>query len=42
MQDARERGAEIVFVTAGSEEIARVYERLGFERHGTACIAEPA
>jgi len=41
VQDARERGAEIVFVTAGSEEIARVYERLGFERRGTACIAEP-
>ena len=42
VQDARERGAETVFLAAGSETIARVYERLGFERHGTACIAEPA
>jgi predicted GNAT family acetyltransferase len=36
--DARERGAELVFLAAGSEEIARVYARLGFERVGTACI----
>jgi GNAT superfamily N-acetyltransferase len=36
--DARERGAELVFLAAGSEEIARVYARLGFERIGTACI----
>jgi N-acetylglutamate synthase-like GNAT family acetyltransferase len=37
--DARERGAELVFLSAGSEEIARVYGRLGFERVATACIA---
>jgi ribosomal protein S18 acetylase RimI-like enzyme len=37
--DARERGADLVFLAAGSEEIARVYGRLGFERVGTACIA---
>jgi ribosomal protein S18 acetylase RimI-like enzyme len=37
--DARERGAELVFLAAGSEAIARVYARLGFERVGTACIA---
>jgi predicted GNAT family acetyltransferase len=42
VQDARERGIETVFVSAGSEVIARVYRRLGFERVGTACIAEPA
>ena len=41
-QDARERGARIVFLTAGGEDIARMYERLGFERVGTGCIAEPA
>ena len=41
MQDARERGAELVFLSAGSEDIARMYGRLGFERVGTACIAEP-
>jgi GNAT superfamily N-acetyltransferase len=36
--DALEHGAEIVFLSAGSEEIARVYARLGFARIGTACI----
>ena len=40
--DARGRGAETVFLSAGSEEIARLYASLGFERIGTACIAEPA
>ncbi|MEO8182955.1 MAG: GNAT family N-acetyltransferase [Deltaproteobacteria bacterium] len=35
-------GAELVFLSAGSEEIARVYARVGFRRIGTACIAEPA
>jgi ribosomal protein S18 acetylase RimI-like enzyme len=40
--DARRRGVETVFLTAGDEEIARVYGRLGFERVGTSCIAEPA
>jgi GNAT superfamily N-acetyltransferase len=36
--DALEHGAEIVFLSAGSEEIARVYGRLGFRRIGTAYI----
>jgi ribosomal protein S18 acetylase RimI-like enzyme len=36
--DALEHGAEIVFISAGSEEIARVYGRLGFRRVGTAYI----
>jgi ribosomal protein S18 acetylase RimI-like enzyme len=35
-------GTELVFLSAGSEEIARVYLRVGFRRIGTACIAEPA
>ncbi|SCL69447.1 FR47-like protein [Micromonospora citrea] len=35
-------GTELVFLSAGSEEIARVYLRVGFRRVGTACIAEPA
>lgn len=35
-------GAELVFLSAGSDEIARVYSRIGFRRIGTACIAEPA
>jgi N-acetylglutamate synthase-like GNAT family acetyltransferase len=42
VQDARERGVETIFLSAGSEEIARVYARLGFRRVGTACIAELA
>jgi GNAT superfamily N-acetyltransferase len=37
--DALAGGAEVVFISAGSEEIARVYHRLGFRRLGTACIA---
>lgn len=35
-------GTDLVFLSAGSEEIARVYLRVGFRRVGTACIAEPA
>jgi ribosomal protein S18 acetylase RimI-like enzyme len=35
-------GTELVFLSAGSEEIARVYLRVGFRRIGTACIAAPA
>ncbi len=38
--DARARGASTVFLSAGSDEIARVYERVGFRRIGTACAAE--
>ncbi|MEV4809951.1 GNAT family N-acetyltransferase [Micromonospora avicenniae] len=34
-------GTDVVFLSAGSEEIARVYLRVGFRRVGTACIAEP-
>jgi ribosomal protein S18 acetylase RimI-like enzyme len=39
VEDARARGTETVFLTAGDEEIARVYARLGFVRVGTSCIA---
>lgn len=35
-------GCDLIFLSAGSEEIARVYRRVGFYRVGTACIAEPA
>jgi ribosomal protein S18 acetylase RimI-like enzyme len=38
--DARERGAEIVFLSAGGEDVARVYDRLGFARVATAGSAE--
>jgi ribosomal protein S18 acetylase RimI-like enzyme len=41
VDDARRGGAEIVFLSAGSEDIARVYGRLGFERVGTAGLAAP-
>jgi ribosomal protein S18 acetylase RimI-like enzyme len=41
VQDARERGAELVFIEAEDADVARIYARLGFERVGTACIAEP-
>ena len=41
VQDARERGAELVFIEAEDADVARIYGRLGFERVGTACIAEP-
>jgi ribosomal protein S18 acetylase RimI-like enzyme len=34
-------GTDLVFLSAGSEDIARVYLRVGFRRIGTACIAEP-
>jgi ribosomal protein S18 acetylase RimI-like enzyme len=40
--DARRRGVETVFLSADSDEVARLYSSLGFERIGTACIAEAA
>lgn len=38
-RDALEHGAKLVFLSAGSPVIARVYERVGFRHAGTACIA---
>ncbi|MDX3240075.1 GNAT family N-acetyltransferase [Streptomyces sp. ME03-5709C] len=40
--DARERGLTTVFLSAGDEDVARIYARLGFRRVGTALIAEPS
>jgi GNAT superfamily N-acetyltransferase len=37
---ARDRGAELIFLSAADEDVARVYARIGFRRVGTACIAE--
>lgn len=34
-------GVTLVFLSAGSDQIARVYQRVGFRRVGTACIAHP-
>jgi len=39
--DAVARGAGTVFLSATDEVVARVYERLGFRRIGTAMIADP-
>ncbi|MBT2504413.1 GNAT family N-acetyltransferase [Streptomyces sp. ISL-98] len=39
--DARSRGVETVFLSAGDEDVARIYGRLGFRRVATALIAEP-
>jgi hypothetical protein len=33
-------GATTIFLSAGSDAVARVYERVGFVRVGTACVAE--
>jgi GNAT superfamily N-acetyltransferase len=41
VQDARAGGAEIVFLSAADDDVARLYERLGFRRVGTACFAFP-
>lgn len=38
---ARE-SADMVFLAAGDDDVARVYERVGFARLGTAALAEPA
>ncbi|WP_239091218.1 GNAT family N-acetyltransferase [Asanoa iriomotensis] len=35
-------GARVVFLSASSDDVARVYLRVGFKRIATACIAEPA
>ncbi|WJK38127.1 GNAT family N-acetyltransferase [Solwaraspora sp. WMMA2056] len=34
-------GVELVFLAAGSDDVAMLYHRLGFRRVGTACIANP-
>ncbi|MEU8778472.1 GNAT family N-acetyltransferase [Streptomyces sp. NPDC048606] len=39
---ARAGGARTVFLSAGDEDVARIYGRAGFRRVGTALIAEPA
>jgi ribosomal protein S18 acetylase RimI-like enzyme len=41
VQDAARRGAETVFLSAGDDAVARVYERLGFRRVGFHRAAEP-
>ena len=40
IEDALRR-VETVFLSAGDDDVARMYERVGFRRVATACIAEP-
>jgi GNAT superfamily N-acetyltransferase len=39
---ALQNGANLVFLSAGDDDVARLYSKVGFRRVGTACIAEPA
>ncbi|MGW3661186.1 GNAT family N-acetyltransferase [Streptomyces sp. NPDC005151] len=39
--DARSRGAKTIFLSAGDDDVARIYARLGFRSVATALIAEP-
>ncbi|MEU4216339.1 GNAT family N-acetyltransferase [Actinoplanes sp. NPDC026623] len=39
---AMQNGADLVLLSAGDDDAARLYSRVGFRRVGTACIAEPA
>jgi hypothetical protein len=41
-REALARGNEVVFLSAASEDVARVYARIGFRRIGTAGIGEAA
>ncbi len=40
--DAQDRGVSTVFLSAQDDAVARIYERVGFVRVGTACIAREA
>ncbi|WP_442789237.1 GNAT family N-acetyltransferase [Kitasatospora sp. NBC_01302] len=40
--DARAAGVRTVFLSADTEDVGRIYARLGFRTVGTALIAEPA
>ena len=42
VQDAIDRGVDVVFLSAEDEDVARIYRRLGFAPIATAMIAEPA
>ncbi len=39
---ARADGVETVFLSAGDDDVARLYTKVGFRRVGTACVGEPA
>ncbi len=42
VEDARPRGASLVFLSAADDAVARLYERVGFRRVGTACFGRSA
>jgi ribosomal protein S18 acetylase RimI-like enzyme len=42
VEDARERGAALVVLSAASDAVARLYERAGFRRVGTSCFGRAA
>ncbi len=39
---ALQHGVDLVFLSAGDDDTARLYSKVGFRRIGTACIASPA
>ncbi|MEV4637174.1 GNAT family N-acetyltransferase [Actinoplanes sp. NPDC049548] len=39
---ALEQGDDLVFLSAGDDDVARLYSKVGFRRIGTACIGSPA
>jgi N-acetylglutamate synthase-like GNAT family acetyltransferase len=41
IDDALEAGIGTIFLSAASEDVAKIYERLGFDRIGHAGLAEP-
>jgi ribosomal protein S18 acetylase RimI-like enzyme len=42
VQELRQQGVDLMFMSAGSDDVARIYERAGFRRVAHACTAEPA
>lgn len=41
-REALKDGVHLIFLSAGDDDVARLYSKVGFRRIGTACIAEPA
>ena len=39
--DARAAGVDVVFLSAGDDDVARTYSRVGFQQIGSAGAAEP-
>ena len=41
-RDGLQHGLDLIFLSSASDDVARMYTKVGFRRLGTACIAEPA